>query len=73
MESSVVRDRVLLRWDCRDMRPGMAHAVGACVQCRTRVRAKVAIEHLLEGGLCRPPATGPADATVACAKCMKST
>lgn len=55
------------------MRPGMAHAVGACVQCRTRVRAKVAIEHLLEGGLCRPSATGPADATMACAKCMKST
>jgi hypothetical protein len=38
-----------------DMRPGMAHALGVCVQCRTRVRAKVAIEHLLEGGLCRPP------------------
>lgn len=32
MESTVVRDRVLLRWDCRDMRLGMAHAVRACVQ-----------------------------------------
>jgi hypothetical protein len=55
MESIVVRDRLLLRWECRDMRAGMARAVGVCVQCRTRVRAKVAIEHLLEGGLCRPP------------------
>lgn len=33
----------------------MAHAVGACVQCRTRVRAKVAIEHLLAAVVCRPP------------------
>jgi hypothetical protein len=32
MESIVVRDRLLLRWDCRDMRLGMAHAVWTCVQ-----------------------------------------
>jgi hypothetical protein len=35
VESIVVRDRLLLRWDCRDMRVGMADAVRVRVQSNT--------------------------------------
>jgi hypothetical protein len=52
MESIVVRDRLLLRWDCRDMRLGMARVVRARVQsnlCASAARMEfgVLIQHLV--------------------------